>query len=146
MINCNCRNGQKSTAVIYNPNSQTLDTNDFAGFTSAKLTGCNIQFNAGTTPAILKRQGIYFVTVDANLIGTAAGPVTLQLLNNNVPVQNAEATFTAAEGTDYHISITTVIEVLKSCCCNRNIANLQLQVLNNGVEINNVSMTIVKLE
>lgn len=140
-----CRNNNSAAAVVYNPNVQTLNANDFVTFNSiANLTGCGINFNAGTTPAILK-EGVYLVIIDANLVGTAAGPVSLQLLNNNTAVQNAVATFTAAAGTEYNASISTVIKVLPSCCCNKNIANLQLQVLNTGVELTNVTMTIVKL-
>lgn len=137
---------RKSTAVVVSLNAQTLAANDFIEFTSANnVTGRSIVFNAGTTPVKLLSQGLYLVTVNANLLGTDTGAVTLQLLDNNVNVAGALATETVAQGDYYNVSFSTVIEVLPSCCCNQNTANLQMQVLTTGITVENASITVVKL-
>lgn len=136
---------RKSTAVINNPNLQTLAANDYVAFTGSNVTGESIDFNAGTTPVKLVQQGLYEVTVNANLIGTAAGVVTLQLFNNNTAVQDAVASVTTAAGDNYNVGFTTIIEVLPYCYCNVNTANLQVQVQTTGVDVANAAITVVKL-
>ena len=136
---------RKSTAVINNPNLQTLAANDFVSFSSGSVTGESIAFNAGTTPVQLRNQGLYQITGNFNLVGTAAGNVTLQLFNNNTAVQDAVATVTAAAGDNYNVGFSTVIEVLPYCYCNVNTANLQVQVQTTGVDVQNATLNVVKL-
>lgn len=142
----------KSTAVIVATNAQTLAANDYVEFTSANnITGKNVVFNAGTSPINLKAPGLYLVLVNANLLGTAAGNVTLQLTDNGNAVTGANATVTTADGSNYAASFSSIIQVTPSgCCCNCinpnvNTSNLQLQVLTTGVTVQNAAITIVKI-
>ena len=74
---------RKSTLNAVNTTAQTLAANSLIALTSANVTGQSIAFTAGTTPATLQKAGLYLVAFNANLVGTAVGAVTLQLLNNN---------------------------------------------------------------
>jgi hypothetical protein len=138
---------RKSTLNAINTTAQALTANSLVTFTSANVTGQSIAFTAGTTPATLQKAGLYLVTVNANLLGTAAGPVTLQLLNNNNAIAGASATVTTADATEYTASITTIIEVPCTCPCTptANNVNVQLQVQTTGVTVNTADLVIVKL-
>ena len=138
---------RKSTLNAINTTAQALTANSLVAFNSANVTGQSIAFTAGTTPAVLQKAGLYLVTVNANLLGTAAGPVTLQLLNNNNAIAGASATVTTADATEYTASITTIIEVPCSCPCTptANNVSLQLQVQTTGVTVNSVDLVAVKL-
>lgn len=138
---------RKSTLNAINTTAQALTANSLVAFNSANVTGQSIAFTAGTTPAVLQKAGLYLVTVNANLLGTAAGPVTLQLLNNNNAIAGASATVTTADATEYTASITTVIEVPCSfpCTPTANNVSLQLQVQTTGVTVNSVDLVAVKL-
>lgn len=138
---------RKSTLNAINTTAQALIANSLVAFNSANVTGQSIAFTAGTTPAVLQKAGLYLVTVNANLLGTAAGPVTLQLLNNNNAIAGASATVTTADATEYTASITTIIEVPCSCPCTptANNVNVQLQVQTIGVTVNTADLVIVKL-
>lgn len=78
-------------------------------------TGRSIFHNGGASIRLLKA-GLYFVSVDADVLATAAGPVTVQLLNNGVAVPGAQATITAAAADTEHVSFSALIHVPLSCC------------------------------
>lgn len=138
---------RKSTLNAINTTAQALTANSLVAFNSANVTGQSIAFTAGTTPAVLQKPGLYLVTVNANLLGTAAGAVTLQLLNNNSEIPGASATVTTADATNYTASITTVVEVPYTCPCTptANNVSLQLQVQTTGVTVNSADLVVVKL-
>ncbi|UVM84260.1 MAG: BclA C-terminal domain protein [Bacteriophage sp.] len=138
---------RKSTLNAINTTAQALTANSLVAFNSANVTGQSIAFTAGTTPATLQKAGLYLVTFSANLLGTAAGNVTLQLLNNNNAIAGASATVTTADATEYTASITTIIEVPCTCPCTptANNVNVQLQVQTTGVTVNTADLVIVKL-
>ena len=54
--------------------------------------------------------------VDADVLATAAGDVTLQLFNNGVAVPGAQATITAAAADTEHVSFNALVVVPLSCC------------------------------
>ena len=78
-------------------------------------TGRSIFHTGGANVRLLKA-GLYFVSVDADILATAAGPVTVQLLNNGVAVPGAQATFTAVAATTAHVSFNALIHIPLSCC------------------------------
>lgn len=138
---------RKSTLNAVNTTAQTLAANSLIALTSANVTGQSIAFTAGTTPATLQKAGLYLVAFNANLVGTAVGAVTLQLLNNN-EVSGASSTVTTAVGDDYNAEFSTIIEVPCNCCpctSTANNANLQIQVQTTGVTVNSANLTVVKL-
>ncbi len=79
------------------------------------LTGTSI-FHLGGASIRLRKAGLYLVSVDADILATAAGPVTLQLFNNGVAVPGAQATITAAAADTEHVSFTALVDVPLSCC------------------------------
>ena len=137
---------RKSSLVAVNTTAQNLTINNFVSLVELNKTGRNIQFNGGIAPIKLLSSGIYLIDVTANLLGTAAGIVTLQLLNNGNTVQGATASVTTAIGDAYNVHLATLIEIPPSCICSSNVANLQLQLQTTDVTISNINVSVVKLE
>lgn len=107
--------------------------------------GCGNNFTAGSTNVSLNQPGTYRVTFNANITGTAAGLVVLQLLNNNVAVSGALASVTAAEGSTYNVSFDTIIKVNRSCACQNNTANLQVQLQTTTATLSNANITVQRI-
>lgn len=100
--------------------------------TTRVLTGCTVKHADGTPTFTLTKPGYYFVTFDGTITDTAAGIVTVQLLNGGVAVPGAEASITNAAVTDERsFSFTTIIRVLPSCCAIDNTTTLT--VTNTGI-------------
>ena len=78
-------------------------------------TGKSIFHTGGANVRLLKA-GLYLVIVDADILATAAGDVTLQLFNNGVAVPGAQATTTAAAADTEHVSFSALIHIPLSCC------------------------------
>lgn len=141
-MNCNYQKSALDTASIA---SQSVVENGLVNFTTNNiLTGCSIQHPAGSNAANINCAGLYLVLVNLDLVPAAAGPITVQLLNNGVAVPGAEATITGAETTTAHVAFSTLLKVLKSCpCVIDNTANLQVQV-SAAATITNAKLVIVK--
>lgn len=135
---------QKSALTTVATAAQTVAANGFVGFpTNNLLTGVSIKHPAGSTSVNLI-QGLYLVTLNADITPTAAGDIGLQLLRNGVSVPGAEATVTGATGDTYNISFATLLRVLPSCCVIDNNAALQVQATAAGT-ISNASLSVVKM-
>jgi hypothetical protein len=113
--------------------SQTVAVDGTLNFdTTRVLTGCTVKHADGTPTFTLTKPGYYFVTFDGTITDTAAGIVTVQLLNGGVAVPGAEASITNAAVTDERsFSFTTIIRVLPSCCAIDNTTTLT--VANTGI-------------
>lgn len=135
----------KSSLTAVNTSAQTLAVNSIVSLSELNRTGCGITFGGGTAPIRLKSGGLYLVDVTANILGTTAGVVTLQLLNNGVAVQGATASVTTSIGLAYNVHITALVDVLQSCNCQNNINNLQVQLLTTPAIVNSVRVDAVKL-
>lgn len=105
---------------------------------------CGNNFTGGTN-IILNQPGTYRVTFNADVLGTTAGLVVLQLLNNNVAVSGALASVTAAEGSTYNVSFDTIIKVNRSCACQNNTANLQVQLQTTTATLSNANITVQRI-
>jgi hypothetical protein len=104
---------------------------DFA--TNRILTGCTVKHVDGTPSFTLTKPGYYYVTFNGTVTDTAAGIVTVQLLNGGVAVPGAEASITTAATTDERsFSFATIIRVLPSCCAIDNTTTLT--IANTGIE------------
>lgn len=133
----------KSVLTTIATAAQTVAANGLLEFpTDAVSGGASITKKNNTTVAL--GYGLYLVTVNADLTPTAAGDISLQLLNNSDKIQAAEATVTGATGDTYNVGFTTLVVVRRSCCAVNNIANLQVQATAAGT-ISNAAMTIVRL-
>lgn len=109
------------------------------GFYAQNATMLN-GFNA----VLVKGCGIYSIFVDLNIVPTAEGDITVQLLNNGEIIPSAQATILAVAGNSYHISISTLLRVLKSCpCVIDNTASLQAQVTG-AATVNNVNIIVIR--
>lgn len=96
-------------AQLQNKAAQTVAANGFVGFpTNNLLTGVSIKHTAGSTSVNLI-QGLYLVTLNADITPTAAGDIGLNLLRNGVAVPGAEATVTGATGDTYNISSYNIV-------------------------------------
>ena len=102
-----------------------FDTNRIA-------TGCTVKHVDGTPAFTLTKPGYYYVTFNGTITNTAAGIVTVQLLNGGVAVPGVEASITNAAVTDERsFSFATIIRVLPSCCAIDNTTTLT--VANTGI-------------
>lgn len=131
---------QKSALTTVATAAQTVAANGFVGFpTNNLLTGVSIKHTAGSTSVNLI-QGLYLVTLNADITPTAAGDIGLNLLRNGVAVPGAEATVTGATGDTYNISFATLLRVLPSCCVIDNNAALQVQATAAGTGCSKMAM------
>lgn len=137
---------QKSALDAVTVPSQTLAAGGYVDFESNRLqTGCSVQHVAGSNTVNLINHGLYFVSVNADIVPATAEPITLQLLNNGETVPGAEATITGVAADSAHIAFTTLIRVLKSCpCVIDNRASLQVQITE-AANISNANIVVVKL-
>jgi hypothetical protein len=117
----------------YSLTSQAVAVDGTLNFdTTRVLTGCTVKHADGTPTFTLTKPGYYYVTFNGTITDTAAGIVTVQLLNGGVAVPGAEASITTAATTDERsFSFTTIIRVLPSCCAIDNTTTLT--VANTGI-------------
>lgn len=137
---------QKSALETTSIAAQTVAANGLIDFTTNNvLTGCSIQHAAGSNAVSVLCHGLYQVAFNVDVLPTAAGPITVQLLNNGVAVPGAEATITGAESTTAHVAFSALLKVLKSCpCVIDNTASLQVQV-SAAATISNANLSVTKL-
>ena len=100
--------------------------------TNRITTGCTVKHVDGTPAFTLTKPGYYYVTFNGTITNTAAGIVTVELLNGGVAVPGAEASITTAAVTDERsFSFATIVRVLPSCCAIDNTTTLT--IANTGV-------------
>ena len=128
-----------------NTATQAVVANGFIAYTATNVKqGCGIKFNDGSNTISLKDNGIYLVEVNADVIPTNAGLISMQLLKNNVVVPAAKATVTGVASSTSSLSFSTLIKVPCSCNCVDNTANLQVQ-LTALANVTNASIVIVRI-
>jgi hypothetical protein len=130
----------------YTVTNQIVATDDTLNFNVTKvLTGCTVKHAGGSPSFTLTKPGYYYVTFNADVLGTAAGDVTAELINGSVAVPGATATTTIAVGDTASIAFATIVRVLPSCAAIDNTTTLT--VLNSGVGVTytNANINITKL-
>ena len=128
-----------------NTATQAVVANGFIAYTATNVKqGCGIKFNDGSNTISLKGNGIYLVEVNADVIPTNAGLISMQLLKNNVVVPVAKATVTGVASSTSSLSFSTLIKVPCSCNCVDNTANLQVQ-LTALANVTNASIVVVRI-
>ena len=96
------------------------------------VTGCTVKHVDGTPSFTLTKPGYYYITFNGTITNTAAGIVTVELLNGGVAVPGAAASITNAAVTDERsFSFATIVRVLPSCCAIDNTTTLT--VANTGI-------------
>lgn len=125
--------------------SQMVAADGYLAFdTNNLLTGCGIQHTAGSNSVVLARPGLYEIFTHANISATAAGTVSLMLVNNGTEIAGAKAIVTAAEGSTYPMTMGTVIRVRPSCPAVQNSATIQVQT-DAAITASSANITVVKL-
>lgn len=130
----------------YTVTNQSVAVDDTLNFNVTRiLTGCTVKHVDGSASFTLTKPGYYYVTFNADVLGTAAGNVTAELINGSVAVPGATATTTIAIGETESITFATIIRVLPSCAAIDNTTTLT--ILNTGVEVTytNANINITKL-
>lgn len=128
-----------------NTATQAVVANGFIAYTATNVKqGCGIRYNDGSNTISLKGNGIYLVEVNADVIPTNAGLISMQLLKNNVVVPAAKATVTGVASSTSSLSFSTLIKVPCSCNCVDNTANLQVQ-LTALANVTNASIVVVRI-
>ena len=130
----------------YTITNQSVAVNDTLNFNVTRiLTGCTVKHVDGSASFTLTKPGYYYVTFNADVLGTAAGNVTAELINGSVAVPGATATTTIAIGETESIAFATIVRVLPSCAAIDNTTTLT--ILNTGVEVTytNANINITKL-
>ena len=102
--------------------------------------GCGVDLNG--TGITIDEPGYYDVNLSVTAEPTAAGPVTVSMINNGVAVSGATATATAAAAGDaVNLSFESMVRVF----CNGNIAALTFALTDGAASITNVAVVITKL-
>lgn len=130
----------------YTTTNQSVTVDDTLNFNVTRiLTGCTVKHVDGSASFTLTKPGYYYVTFNADVLGTAAGNVTAELINGSVAVPGATATTTIAIGETESIAFATIVRVLPSCAAIDNTTTLT--ILNTGVEVTytNANINITKL-
>lgn len=143
MSNCLFQKSALETTVTAD---QAVVANGLIEFdTNNVLTGCSIQHAAGSNTVAIICHGLYQVAANVDIDPSAAGDITVQLLNNGVVVPGAEATITGAAADTYSVAFSALLKVLKSCpCVIDNTANLQVQITG-AATVKNANLLVVKL-
>lgn len=133
--------------VIYNgttTTAQVLTAGQNANIAiDSIIAGCGIAHIAGTSPITIKKRGKYLVNVFADVLPTAAGSTTIQLINGGTAISGAQATFTGVLDETEHVGFSTIINVKRSCAMVDNTAILQIQAVE-GATITNLNINIVE--
>lgn len=130
----------------YTITSQPIAVDDTLNFNVSRiLTGCTVNHVDGSPSFTLTKPGYYYIAFNADVLGTAAGDVTAELINGSVAVPGATATTTIAVGETANIAFATIVRVLPSCAAIDN--TTILTVLNSGVAATytNANINITKL-
>ena len=128
-----------------NTATQAVVANGFIAYTATNVKqGCGIRFNDGSNTISLKGNGVYLVEVNADVVPTNAGLISMQLLKNNVVVPVAKATVTGTASSTSSLSFSTLIKVPCSYNCVDNTANLQVQ-LTALANVTNASIVVVRI-
>lgn len=112
----------------YTITNQAVTTGELLDFDVNRIvTGCTVKHTDGTPAFTLTKPGYYYVTFNGTITDTAAGNVTVELLNGGIAVPGATASATIAATTDLHsVAFATIIRVLPSCCAIDNTTTLTI--------------------
>lgn len=130
----------RSLIQTANPSSQNVAAGGIIGLGSVlRRFGCNCRLNGNTIE--VEGAGYYTISGTFTVAPTAAGPVTVVILENGVQVAGATATVSAGAGDTVTIPIITTVR--QGCCCDG--ASSITCVLTEGAgEVTNASIRVEK--
>ena len=131
----------------YTTTSQTVAVDGKINFdTTRVLTGCTVKHADGTPTFTLTKPGYYYVTFNGIVANTAAGNVTVQLLNGTEEVPGAVSSTTVTAVTDENtVMFATIIRVLPSCCAIDNTTKLSVAITGIDTTFSVANINITKL-
>lgn len=131
----------------YTITNQTVGANEPLSFNINRIsTGCTVKHADGTASFTLTRPGYYYVTFNGTITDTAAGNVTVQLLNGSTAIPGATASATIAAATDEEtIAFATIVRVLPSCCAIDNTTILTVSNVGADATFSVANINITKL-
>lgn len=112
----------------------TVATNTDIPFNSTSLIkGCTTT-KTGISTVTLNKAGIYMVSFDASVIGSAADTITVQLSKNGTLIPEATTSETTANTTDLHsISFQTLVQVTDDNSCSCTDSGTVISIVNTGI-------------
>lgn len=133
----------------YSTTSQSVGTGDVLNFAINDIKTCNLISHAsGTGTFTINRPGYYKVsfTGTGSISGATAANVSVQLLNNNVIVPAAKATFYSAGAVNVGtLNFSKIIYIPPSCCAVNNRGNLTIQNIGAPATFTNVNICITRI-
>lgn len=115
--------------------AQTVTANDYIVFEDTNVKrGCDIIHIDDTNNVKIPVKGVYMVFFTADVTPSASGETTVALENNGVVIDSS--TFTGVANVPNQVVFAKAINVLKSCECAINLANLKISVSAESVVTN----------
>jgi hypothetical protein len=134
-----------SKSVLYTANTssqEVLADGIINPGTIVRKFGCNIGLNGNAI--ILNGPGYYDIDASITLAPTAVGDVTVTVYKDNVPVQGATASETAAAvGDSINLSISSIVR--ENCQCCEGLSNLTFVLTGEDSTVTNVAIAVEKL-
>lgn len=110
-----------ASSILYAVNSTTqptVATGTVVNFgVPVRRYGSLIQLSGGNVE--ISGMGYYNIDVSVDILGTAAGTLLIQVYKDGVLVPGAIATRTTGDGSNYTVTIPTVVR--QKCCCSTTI-------------------------
>lgn len=144
----------RTSLNVYNNQPQAITVGGNVSFPNIGVqTGkrCALYLGQGGNTITLACPGEYMIFVNADILGTSAGNVQLQLVSqsNSNPqgydVPGAEATVTVAEGSTYNVSFSKAIVICPSCPAVCNNATLSIKLNTTAATVSNINVNVVKV-
>ena len=126
----------------------TVAVNTAIPFNSTSLLkGCTAD-KTGISTITLNKAGVYMVSFDAAVVGSAAGVISVQLSRNGTLLPEATTSETTATATDIHsISFETLVQVNQDNSCRCSDSGVTISVINTGIEAtyNQANVVVTKI-
>lgn len=129
----------KSALYAANTAEQTIATGGFVNFgTPIRRFGQNINIAGGAV--ILSGQGYYEIATNITFSPNGAGPVTVTILKDGVPIPGAVFQRTTANGLIYSGEIPVIVRIQ---CCKESVISVEMTGATNTVT--NAAIVVEKI-
>ena len=126
----------------------TVNANTAIPFNSTSLLkGCTTD-KTGISTITLNKSGVYMISFDASVVGSAAGTISVQLSKNGTLLPEATTSETTANTTDVHsISFESLVQVSQDNSCRCSDSGVTISVINTGIEAtyNQANIVVTKI-
>ena len=133
---------------IYNSSAQSVATDGMISYDTDRINqGIATSHVPGSNIFTLNYPGIYEVTFTAAAASaTTDEPITVQLVQNNIPVAGAIGETSSTAITDFQgLSFSTLIEVSYMCLSTNNAVSLTVENTGPEATFNQPTVTVVKV-